>query len=188
MDNLITDYLQAIEKLMGKLSVPTIKQTIEILYDAYENDKQVFIMGNGGGAASSSHFACDLAKGTIAKGKKRFRVISLTDNVPLLTAWANDTNYTNVFGEQLYNLMNTGDVLIGLSASGMSPNIINAFLLANDLGATTIGIVGFKGGTVKQVVTTCLVVPTDNIQQIEDVQTLLLHLISSTLAEKIKGG
>lgn len=185
MDGFITDYLKSIEKLVTKLSVETIEKIIDTLYTAYEEDKQIFVMGNGGSAASSSHFVCDLAKSTIMPGRKRIKAICLTDNVSLITAWANDTNYTNIFGEILANYAQPGDVLIGCTASGMSPNIINAMLIAHEMGVKTIAIVGFNGGTVKQVAQICLNVPSENITQVEDVQMLLFHLFASSLKERI---
>lgn len=171
---------------MDKLDVEEIKLVIDELYAAYERGSTIFTMGNGGSAATASHFICDMSKGAISPGKKRIKAISLSDNMALITAWANDTNYTNVFGEQLINLCKPGDVLLGLTASGMSPNIINAFLVGNEHGLKTIAVVGFNGGTVRQVAQHCLLIPSENIQQIEDVQVLLLHLISSLIRDKIK--
>jgi D-sedoheptulose 7-phosphate isomerase len=130
---------------------------------------------------------CDLAKGTITEGVPRIRATCLTDNVPLLTAWANDTNYTNIFGEILKNHAVPGEVLVGCTASGQSPNIINAMRTARDLGAKTIALVGYDGGRVRDECDIALVIPSDNITQIEDVQTLLFHLIACALKEKMRG-
>ena len=176
MDSLIDGYLHDIEELMRRLPVDEIRRLVDLLYDAYQGDRQIFSMGNGGGAATTSHFTCDLSKGTIVEGRPRVRAISLSDNAPLMTAWANDTDYTNIFGEQLANLARPDDVLIGLTANGLSPNINNAMLLANERGLETVALVGHDGGTVKQVAKHCLIIPSDDNNHIEDVQMLLLHM------------
>lgn len=157
-----------------------------ILAEANKNNKKVFICGNGGSAATASHFVCDLAKGTIVKGRKRFKVIGLTDNIPLMTAWSNDTSYANLFKEQLENLIEEGDVVIGISGSGNSENVLNALLLANERLAITIGLTGFEGGKLKGVAQECLVVPSNSMEQIEDIHLMLEHLICTYL--KKSGG
>ena len=113
---------------------------------AWENEKFVFIFGNGGSAATALHFACDLGKGTIEKGKPRFKVWALTGNQPLLSALANDWGYASVFVEQLESLAERGDIAIAISGSGNSENVLKAVSLAREKGLTTIGIVGFDGG------------------------------------------
>lgn len=188
MNNLVRKYLGDVEALVARIAVEPVALAIEALHEAYLADRQIFVMGNGGSAASASHFACDLAKWTIMPGRRRVRAFSLTDNVPLLTAWANDTNYTNVFGEMLENYMDKGDVLVGCTASGMSPNIINALQVAKDIGATTIALVGCNGGAVKDIAEVCLHIPSHNTTQIEDVQMLLFHLMASCLREKVALG
>ena len=116
-----------------------------MLEEAYFNGHRIFIMGNGGSAATASHFALDLAKNTIMPGAPRLKAISLTDHVPLITAWSNDTAYEHVFAEQLTNMIEPGDVVIGISTSGNSPNVINALQLAKELRASTIGLLGAEG-------------------------------------------
>lgn len=170
---------------MDEVSVPAVERVIEELFRAYVRGSQVFVFGNGGSAASSSHFACDLGKGTSIPGRPRFRVIALTDNAALMTAWANDSRYEDIFVEQLANLVQANDVAIGISASGNSPNVVNALKYAREMGATTIALTGFKGGKVKDVVDIPVVVPADHIGQIEDVHLILLHLVSVRLREKM---
>ena len=156
-----------------------------MILEAYKKGNRVFVFGNGGGSSTSAHFVCDLAKGTITEGKPRLKAISLAENVPLLTAWANDTDYTNTFGEQLKNLVEPGDVVIGLSGSGMSPNVINAFHVANDAGAVSILLSGFEGGNALRVATDAIVVPSTDMQQIEDVHMILTHIIFRCLKKEI---
>ncbi len=135
-------------------------------------------MGNGGSAATSSHFALDLAKNTIMSGVPRLKVISLTDNVPLITAWSNDTAYEHIFAEQLANMIEPGDVSIGISTSGNSPNVINALRLTSQRGGKTIGLLGAEGGKIKNIVDVYLLAPGQNIEQEEDAHMILTHIIT----------
>lgn len=178
-------YLEQVKQALDELPRRTIHAVIQLLLRAHAEERQVFVVGNGGSAATASHFACDLSKATIRPGKNRFRAIALTDNVPLITAWANDTSYENVFSEQLVNLMDDGDYLIAISGSGNSPNILKAVQEAKARGATTIGFSGFSGGKLRDMVDLCLVVPSDCMAQIEDVHLVLEHLISSCIGEVI---
>jgi D-sedoheptulose 7-phosphate isomerase len=187
MTSFTETYLARVTSLVEILPVADIERVIDMLWDAYERAGRVFVMGNGGSAAAASHFVCDLAKGAIVEGMPRVKALCLTDNVPLITAWANDTLYTNIFGEILRNHCEPGDLLIGCTASGMSPNIINAMRVANELGAGTVALVGYDGGDVKGVVEHSVVIPSDNITQIEDVQMLLFHLLASALRARIVG-
>jgi D-sedoheptulose 7-phosphate isomerase len=178
-------YLERVTMLLEILPVADIERVIEMLFDSYTRAARVFVMGNGGSAAAASHFVCDLAKGAIVEGKPRVKALCLTDNVPLITAWANDTHYTNIFGEILRNHCEPGDLLIGCTASGQSPNIINAMRVANELGANTVALVGYDGGSVRGIVDHAVVIASDSITQIEDVQMLLFHLLASALRARI---
>jgi D-sedoheptulose 7-phosphate isomerase len=135
-------------------------------------------MGNGGSAATASHFALDLAKNTILPQAPRLKAISLTDHVPLITAWSNDTAYDHIFAEQLANLIEPGDVVIGISASGNSLNVINALRLARQSRAFTIGILGATGGKIKGMVDAYILAPGQNIEQEEDAHMILTHVIT----------
>jgi len=179
----IEDYLRELKGALDKLPYSEIEKIKDILLQAYRENRKIFIMGNGGSAATASHFACDLSKGTVGKdsSRKRFKVIALTDNVPLLSAWANDTVYENVFLEQLKNLLDTGDVVIAISASGSSRNVLRAVEYANAQEAITIGLTGFEGGKLKNMVKECLIVPAHSMEQIEDVHLILEHLLCSWL-------
>lgn len=185
MNTFTETYLTRLSELLETLPVDSIERAVDIVFEAYEHDRQVFVMGNGGSAAASSHFVCDLAKGTCVPGARRLRALCLTDNVPLLTAWANDTHYTNIFGEILRNLVTDGDLLVGCTASGRSPNILNAMRVAREAGAHTMALVGYDGGAVRDLVDHCVIIPSENITQIEDVQMLLFHLIASAVRQRI---
>jgi len=174
-------YLAELKGILDRLPVPSIEDVISTLLYARFNRKQVIIMGNGGSAATASHFACDLGKGTLMPGLPRFRVIALTDNMALFSALANDCGYDQVFSEQLRSLIQPGDVAIGISGSGNSANVLNAIQAARELGAVTIGFVGYDGGRLKGMVDLCVHVPCDCMEQVEDVHLILEHLISTAL-------
>ena len=144
--NIARNYMEEMKKAVDSISLDDIQKTAEILLDAYKNDRRVFILGNGGSAATASHMACDLGKGTLRNvydvSEKRFQVISLTDNIPMMTAFANDLSYDDMFVQQLRNYVQKGDVVIGISGSGNTPNIIKALLYAKSVGAITIGLLG----------------------------------------------
>ncbi|MHB8510935.1 MAG: SIS domain-containing protein [Actinomycetota bacterium] len=184
--NVILQYLKSVEQILAGIHSEELERTIDVIYDAWNTDKQIFLVGNGGGAATAMHFACDLNKTAIVPGRKRMRARSLSDNISLLTAWANDTHYTNVFGEQLINFAQPGDLVVGFTASGMSPNIVNAIALANEMGCTTIAFVGFDGGTASAIAHHVLHIPSSSYQHIEDVHLLLCHAITSAVQDRAK--
>src|SRR5712691_5289697 len=130
--------------MLQAISLSHLETVLRLLEEAYRHGRRIYIMGNGGSAATSSHFALDLAKNTIMTGAPRLKAISLTDHVPLITAWSNDTAFEHIFAEQLANMIEPGDVAIGISTSGNSPNVINALQLAKQTRAFTIGLLGAK--------------------------------------------
>lgn len=179
----IPRYLSEVQALIDRLSVTEIAAIIARLEVANRLRQQIFLVGNGGSAATASHWACDLGKGAIVEGIPRFRVIALTDNVPLMTAWANDTAYENIFAQQLLGLVQPNDVVIGISGSGNSANVLNAIRLGRDCGATTIGLTGFDGGQLRGMVELSLHVPSTCMEQVEDIHMILSHLICTRLRE-----
>jgi D-sedoheptulose 7-phosphate isomerase len=187
----ITDlrsYFAKSNAAVRNLPLATIERVVEVLYQAYEAGRSVFLFGNGGSAALASHFACDLAKGTAAADElsKRFRVLSLTDNLALITAWANDTCYEQVFAEQLRNFVQPGDVAIGISGSGRSSNVLLALQAGRESGAITVGLAGFKGGKLPEVCDICIVIPSDNMQIVEDLQLAVAHALFTMLRHRIQ--
>src|ERR1700690_1788316 len=162
------EYFDELQRTMARLPKEGINQIADTLVRANESGRMVYLFGNGGSASLASHFACDLGKGTAyCNGGKRFRVLALTDNLPTLTAWANDSSYEDVFSEQLRNFVEARDVVFAISGSGNSKNVLNALQLARSAGATTIGITGFQGGAMKALCEICVVIPSDNMQIIE---------------------
>ena len=188
---LVISYANELKRALEVLPVREIAQICDVLYEAYQGERTVFLFGNGGSAALASHMACDLGKGTFAPshiplpGVKRFKVLSLTDNVPMLSAWGNDTAYENIFAEQLANFIRPGDVAFGISGSGNSPNVIRALAHAKSSKAITIGLTGFRGGKMKDVVDYPIIVPSHNMQQIEDLHLIIAHMIFLSLQKQI---
>jgi D-sedoheptulose 7-phosphate isomerase len=180
-------YFQNYARVVAELPYADIEGVADELHRAYRDGRNVFIFGNGGSAALASHFACDLGKGTVMPGKlpKRFRVVSLTDNAALITAWANDTSYEQVFAEQLRNLVQRGDIAFGISGSGCSPNVLLALQAATESGAINIGLTGFKGGKMKALCDRCIVIPSDNMQIIEDLQLGIAHALFTIVRHRI---
>jgi len=177
MDSIKT-YFMEIEQMTQDISMLRLQEVLRILENTYQNGHRIFIMGNGGSAATASHFALDLTKNTIDPGSPRIKAISLTDHVPLITAWSNDTAYEHIFAEQLISLIEAGDAVIGISASGNSLNVINALLLAKRVGASTIGLLGANGGKMKSIVDAYVLAPGQNIEQEEDAHMILAHVIT----------
>jgi len=174
-------YLDDFRAILNSLDTADIFGVVEVLLGAYRGGAKVFLLGNGGSAATASHFACDLGKNVVGPDGGRFKVIALTDNAAVLTAWANDTAYEHVFAEQLASLLEPGDVVIGISGSGNSPNVLRAMELAQVRGATTVGLIGFEGGRLKPLCDVSVVVPSDRMDQIENAHLTLEHLICHVL-------
>ncbi len=171
-------YFESYYAVLDNLPYLDIEAIIERLLLAREDGGTVYLFGNGGSAALASHFACDLGKGTRSGGNdKAFRVISLCDNVPLLTAWANDHSYEGIFSEQFRGLIGPDDVAMAISGSGNSPNVLRALEFARESGASTIGLAGFQGGKMKRLCDYCAIVPSDNMQVIEDFHLSVCHAI-----------
>jgi D-sedoheptulose 7-phosphate isomerase len=179
-------YFAELDQTMRSISLPDLQKVLSLLEQAYHQGHRIFVMGNGGSAATASHLALDLAKNTITPGAPRLKAISLTDHVPLITAWSNDTAYEHIFAEQLASLIEPGDVAIGLSTSGNSPNVINALQLAKEHRASTIGLLGAKGGKIKEIVDVYVLAPGHNVEQEEDAHMILAHVLTRHMREVIR--
>ena len=155
------------------------------LWETYRRDGTIIACGNGGSAASASHLACDLAKWTIHEGRRRVRAIARTDNVPIMTAWSNDTAYERAFVEQLMSLYRPGDTLVAISGSGNSPNVLRAVEWANEQGAPTIGLTGFDGGKLAGLARHAMIAPSHLMPLVEDVHIALCHGLAVTLGAMI---
>lgn len=181
----IQNYFEELQRTIAAISPDQVDQVIEILLESAAEGRKVFIFGNGGSASTASHFACDLSKNTMVPGAPRFKVIALTDNLPLITAWSNDTAYDNVFAAQLMPLVEDNDVVIGISCSGNSANVINAMHVARRANAKTIAFTGDIGGRLQDTVDLCLKAPSPHIEQQEDLHLMLEHCICSAIREEL---
>lgn len=181
----VADYLDRLSVSLAEIPREDIAGLGELLYRAYHLGAAVFIVGNGGSASTASHMAADLAKNTIGPQMRRFRVMSLNDNMSLLTALANDEGYENVFREQLVNLINPGDVLIVISASGNSPNVLRAVEYAKSRHAQTVGLLGFDGGRALGLVDHPILVRSRDYGVIEDAHLVLNHILVEHFSRRL---
>ena len=164
-----------------------MRAIVPLLLKARVEERTIFFFGNGGSASTASHFVVDIGKATIRGDGKRFRCVALVDNVESVTAWANDTEYARVFAEQLKGLARAGDVAVGISGSGNSPNVLEAVKTARALGLATVGLTGMGGGKLKDLVDVPLIVPSTSMQHIEDVHLLVCHLLTAYLRDEQPG-
>ena len=174
-------------KAVLKVNSEEVKKALHVIIDAYEADKTLYFFGNGGSAAVASHFANEYAKCCIAPGKKLMKAISLTDNVALFTAWANDEGYESIFLGQLKNFLEYGDVVIGISGSGNSPNVVNACAFAKERGAKVIGMTGFSGGKLRELADVQIHVPETHYGRIEDVHMMVGHMMGDYIRTQVLG-
>lgn len=182
--NAVATYFQDLKNTLDKIDSTVVNEVIELLHRARQEQRQIFIMGNGGSASTSSHFVCDLAKNTRAPGWPDFRVIGLTDNMALVTAYANDEGYENAFAGPLASLVQSGDVVIGISTSGNSPNVLRGIKVASAARATTVGFTGFDAGQLGGMVDHHVYVASDVIEHVEDAHLMLEHLMTKALRER----
>lgn len=182
MDRIVS-YMEKVADLARSIDARTVRQIGEVLMTAMLEGRQVFLFGNGGSAATAAHFAVDLGKGLRGPGGARMKAHCLVDSVPTLTAWANDTDYSRVFAEQIVNFAHKGDVAVAISGSGNSPNVLEGVKAAARAGAFTIGLTGYRGGRLKDLVDLFLVIPSDNMQHIEDMHMVVAHAIYSELRD-----
>ena len=184
------EYAASLQEIVSGLPFDDITGIADVLFRAYREDRAVFVFGNGGSAALASHIACDLGKGLTPlppsgeAGARRLRIMSLTDNVPMISAWANDASYEDVFARQMENFIRPRDVAFGLSGSGNSPNILKALRLAREKQAITVGFSG-QGGEMIGLLDYAAVVPSRHMQLVEDCQLIMMHMIFLNLRARI---
>lgn len=185
MANPLAHYLDLVGQSLQRLPQQPLQQIADALWRTYERDGTIIVCGNGGSAATASHFACDLAKWTIRPGARRVRAMALTDNIPVMTALANDQGYSDVFVEQLMTHYRPGDLLFAISGSGNSPNVLHAVAWANAQGATTVGITGFDGGKLALMAGVSLHIETNHMPAVEDVHSTICHALAVDMALRI---
>lgn len=180
----ISDYFEKEKATLDAISKEDLNSLMNVLTQAREDGKHIFIMGNGGSAATASHYVCDFNKGISYGKEKMFKFICLNDNVPTMMAYANDLSYADVFVGPLRNFMQEGDVVIGISGSGNSENVVRAIKYANENGGVSVGITGYSGGKVKQLSKYNVHVPVDDMQIAEDLHMVLDHCMMKILCTK----
>ena len=180
--NTIKSYIANLKTTLDNLDISEIEKTANAFITARDNQKQIIFFGNGGSGSTASHFVCDLSKGCSYEKDKRIRAICLNDNIPTLLAYSNDVSYDVVFLEQLKNLLNPGDVVVGISGSGNSKNIIKAIEYANANGAVTIGLTGYNGGKLKEISSISVNANIDDMQISEDIHVIVMHILYKLLS------
>ena len=180
----ISEYFNRLKQTIDAISKEDLSKFMNILLQAKEDGKTIFIMGNGGSAATASHYCCDFNKGISHGHEKMFKFICLNDNIPTMMAYANDIGWEEIFIGPLKNFLQKDDLVIGISGSGNSGNVLKALEYANSSGAFTIGLTGYSGGKVKQICQHNVHIPIDDMQIAEDLHMVLDHCIMSILCEK----
>lgn len=189
-DNLeqeINNYFSEVVNTIQQLDKEAISKFVDLIIDAYDNERTILVFGNGGSGANASHFCGDLVKDMSYGLKKRFKAICLNDNTPCLMAVANDICYEDIFVEPLKNFVRKGDLVIGISGSGNSENVVRALKYANSEGAETVAICGFTGGKIKDIANLSVHATVDNMEISEDLHLLLFHCVKTLLMKRLKG-
>jgi D-sedoheptulose 7-phosphate isomerase len=184
MKQWLDDYLRTQKAALDSIPLEAVARLIETLKTALKEDRQIFVFGNGGSAANASHFATDLGKGASDKVGKRFRVISLNDNVSWMTALGNDYSYADIFSSQLQNYGRAGDIAMGISVSGNSPNCVKAMEWAKAHGLHTVALVGGKGGRMAEIAEQVLMIKDTHYGRVEDAQMGICHMLCYAFIEK----
>jgi D-sedoheptulose 7-phosphate isomerase len=181
------EYFRRLARIIPQLPYRSVDAIAGVLVQAFDEGRTIFVFGNGGSAASASHMMCDMNKGAAPEVHgRRLKVMALTDNVPLITAWANDSSYEQIFAEQLRNYLQPGDVAFAVSCSGDSPNVVLGLKTARAMGAVTVGIAGRQGGKMKSLCDVCALVPSDDMRMIEDMHHAILHSLSVAVAAHVQ--
>jgi D-sedoheptulose 7-phosphate isomerase len=181
----VHDYLGRLVATLKEIPTDRVERLADLLYRAYADGKQVFTFGNGGSASTASHMAADLSKNTIGPNMRRFRIMSLNDNMSLVTALANDLGYENMFAEQLQNLIHPGDVLIAISGSGNSPNVLRAIEYAQSRSAEVAALLGFGGGKAAGLADLSVLVDSHDYGVVEDAHLIINHILVEYFRERL---
>jgi D-sedoheptulose 7-phosphate isomerase len=185
---LSTSYLVDLKDLLDRFDHDVFEKIVDLILAAYENEKHIFVMGNGGSGSTASHFACDINKGCCLDLDKKFKMISLSDSIPTMLAYANDLSYDAIFVEQMKNFFKPGDLVIGISGSGNSENVLQAIKYANENNGTTIGLSGYSGGKLSAMVDVSLVADIQDMQKTEDVHMIVIHMIMQAVFRSLHPG
>jgi D-sedoheptulose 7-phosphate isomerase len=182
----IGEYLEGVRRLIGEVAEAEVANVADLVYQAFRNDQKLLLMGNGGSGATASHYANDFQKGLLLAGGKPFQCLALTDSMPIILAWANDTEYANIFEPQVQTWAAPDDIVLGISGSGNSENVIRGIRAANEIGAITVGLCGYSGGKLKEAARHSIWVRSDNMQHCEDLHGVILHTIYADVIRRAK--
>jgi D-sedoheptulose 7-phosphate isomerase len=182
-----SNYFRKVSETLDKIDINAVSKLIDRIYECYEKENTVYIFGNGGSAATASHVAGDFMKGISYGLEKRFRVVCLNDSIPSLTAISNDLTYDEVFYEQLKTFLRKDDIVIGISGSGNSVNVIKALNYARELGSTVVGFCGYNGGNLKELADILILAPVSDMEITEDIHIIIFHAIKQAINRKLKG-
>lgn len=183
-NNDIIEYFSRVKNAIDAVSVDDLNALMNMLEDNRSKGKFVYIMGNGGSSATASHFVCDFNKGLLSGEKRSYRFVCLNDNLPTMMAWANDISYDEIFIGQLKNFLQEGDIVIGISGSGNSKNVVKAIEYANENGGITVGLTGYDGGKLKKIARYSVHVPVNDMQITEDLHMILDHCMMRVLGSR----
>lgn len=177
IETFANQYIDDLTSLLEGFHIDKFEKIVDMILDAYDKENMIFTMGNGGSGSTASHFACDINKGCCIDLDKKFKMICLNDNMPTMLALSNDMSYASVFEEQIKNFFKEGDLVIGISGSGNSENVLRAIEYGSKNGGKTIGLSGFSGGKLSQLVDVSYVAESDDMQKIEDIHMIIVHMI-----------
>ena len=180
------EYIESLKRALDEFPHFHFEKLIEVLLKAYHDEQHIFVMGNGGSASTASHWVADLNKGCCRDYKKKFKMMSLSDNISSILAYANDLCYEEIFVQQLRNFFVPGDVVIGISGSGNSKNVLNAIDYANDNDGITVGLCGFSGGQLHRLVQVPILVRVSDMQKVEDIHMVVVHMSMQRLSKELR--
>jgi len=185
MKDNIKAYFEREQEVINNLNFEEIADAVQAIKEAYERETTIYVFGNGGSAATASHFVCDFNKGISSEACKKFNLICLSDNTPIVTAIANDISYDDIFVLQLKEILKKDDLIIAISGSGNSKNIIKAVEYAKEIGAEVVGLTGYSGGKLKELADYSMHVPVDDMQITEDIHMIFDHMMMKVFCEKL---
>jgi len=185
MEKFSFKYISELKGVLDNFPHDQFDRLIEVMMDAYHSEKHIFVMGNGGSASTASHWVCDINKGCCLNKNKKFKMMSLNESVSTMLAYANDLSYENVFIEQLKNFFVPGDVVIGISGSGNSINVLKAIEYANKNGGTTIGLCGYSGGKLYKMVDIPILAKVNDMQKVEDIHMIVAHMSMQRIIQEL---
>ena len=178
-------YLNQLSSVLNEFPHENFDKMIQEMMKSYEEERNIFVMGNGGSGATASHWAGDINKGCSLHLEKKFKMICLNDNIPMMMAYANDISYDDIFVEPMKNFFSPGDLVIGISGSGNSKNVLKAIEFANRKKGRTIGLCGYEGGKLHDMVDIPLLARVNDMQKVEDVHMIIVHISMQAISKKL---